>query len=186
MNFDVVLEANYPYLGWRKFARDTAIIPGVDVSQVSYKWDADGYCSKKDIGRQTKIGFLKTDRYPPKGSQNATVEGFRMENVKTVLFREMTYHPDCGEVFYPKDGTPFVAVLAPAGDDFNPAKVRAYYFDGTFGLQCNPNIWHQGMYALAEECVFQGKQGPLHACITVDTVWEFGYYLSISLEKPTK
>lgn len=124
---------------------------------------------KKEKGCLNEIGFVPKDD---------------SEIPKSVLVQEMTYHPDCGEVFFPKNGDPFVGVFALPGDDFEPAKVKAFYFDGNFGVQCHPNVWHQGMYILKDEAAFQGKQGILHLCITIDIVEEFGHYLRVPLTKP--
>ncbi|XP_045182086.1 uncharacterized protein LOC123540839 [Mercenaria mercenaria] len=159
----------WPLEGWRKARKGTDIIPGEEVSEICYKRSEQNFTMKKESGRLNEIG-----RIPRNPCSSPT----------SVLLNKMTYHPDCGEVFFPKNGDPFVGVFAPPGDDFDPAKVKAFYFDGSFGVQCHPNVWHQGMYILQDEATFQGKQGILHLCVTINIVEEFGHYLSIPLQKP--
>lgn len=101
-----------------------------------------------------------------------------------VYVREANYHPDGGQVFYPLDGTPFVALLALPGDDISPADFIAFYCDGSFGVQIYPNIWHQPVFPIAQQATFMGKQGKVHACVACDLVSEFGCYLSVPLARP--
>jgi hypothetical protein len=157
--------------GWRKARKGTDIIPGEDVFEITYARNEQGITMKKERGRLNEIGRL-------------TKTSCSYEEVTSVLVQEMTYHPDCGEVFFPKNGDAFIGLFAPPGDDFDPATVRAFYFDGSFGVQCHPNVWHQGMYILQDEAIMKGKQGPLHLCITIDVVEELGQYLSVPLQKP--
>lgn len=166
----------WPVEGWRKACKDTDIIPGEDSSEICYQRNTQSFTMKKENGCQNEIGIL---------TENEASCGSSQVHVPTaVLVQEMTYHPDCGEVFFPKNKDPFVGVFAPPGDDFNPENVKAFYFDGSFGVQCHPNVWHQGMYIFQNEAVFQGKQGILHLCVTIDIVEEFDYYLCVPLRKP--
>ncbi|HIM29484.1 MAG TPA: ureidoglycolate hydrolase [Planctomycetes bacterium] len=98
-----------------------------------------------------------------------------------VLVREANYHPDGGQVFYPCDGQPFVALLARPGDDVTPQDFVAFYCDGTFGVHIDANVWHQPLFPIGERIVFDDKQGRVHACIACDFVKEFGAYLSVPL-----
>jgi hypothetical protein len=98
-----------------------------------------------------------------------------------VLVREANYHPDGGQVFWPRDGTPFVALLALPGDDIRPEDFVAFHCDGSFGIQIFPGIWHQPVFPLTAQAVFDDKQGRVHACVAVDFVREFGCYLSVPL-----
>lgn len=100
---------------------------------------------------------------------------------RQVLVREANYHPDSGQVFYPLNAEPFIALLALPGDDIRPEDFVAFYCDGSFGIQIFPNIWHQPVFPLTAEASFIGKQGKVHACIACDFIREFGCYLSVSL-----
>ncbi len=101
-----------------------------------------------------------------------------------ILVREANYHPDGGQVFFPRDGRPFVALLALPGDDITPQDFVAFYCDGSFGIHIDPNVWHQPLFPLGERIVFDDKQGRVHACIACDLVKEFGAYLSVPLREP--
>lgn len=103
-------------------------------------------------------------------------------NYHRVLVREANYHPDSGQVFYPINAEPFVALLALPGDDIGPQDFVAFYCDGSFGIQIFPNIWHQPVFPLAAQATFLGKQGKVHACVACDFVREFGCYLSVPLQ----
>lgn len=113
----------------------------------------------------------------------ATTEG-TSPNYSRVLVREANYHPDGGQVFFPRDSAPFVALLALPGDDVQPEDFVAFYCDGSFGIQIFPNIWHQPVFPVDESATFYDKQGKVHACIAVDFVKEFNTYLSVPLIKP--
>jgi ureidoglycolate lyase len=101
-----------------------------------------------------------------------------------ILVREANYHPDGGQIFYPRNGDPFVALLALPGDDITPQDFVAFYCDGTFGVHLDANVWHQPLFPLGERIVFDDKQGRVHACVACDFVTEFGVYLSVPLRKP--
>ena len=103
-----------------------------------------------------------------------------------VFVREANYHPDGGQVFWPRNRTPFVALLAPPGDDVRPEDFVAFHGDGTFGIQIFPGVWHQPLFPLAAEAVFDDKQGRVHACVAVDLVAELGCYLSVPLGEPAQ
>ena len=82
-----------------------------------------------------------------------------------------------------ENGDPFIALLGLPGDDIKPEDFKAFYFDGSAGLQIYADIWHQPLYPVTDEAVFQGKQGAVHACVVVDTVDEFGKWLLVPLKK---
>lgn len=85
-------------------------------------------------------------------------------------------------MFYPLDASPFVALLAAPGYNVKPEDFVAFYLDGSFWLQIKPGIWHQAVYPVGDNAVFQGKQGAVHACVVMDTVDEFGRFLRVPLK----
>lgn len=101
-----------------------------------------------------------------------------------ILVREANYHPDGGQVFFPRDAQPFVALLALPGDDISPDDFVAFYCDGAFGIHIDANVWHQPLFPVGEGIVFDDKQGRVHACVACDFVKEFGVYLSVPLREP--
>lgn len=98
-----------------------------------------------------------------------------------VFTHEANYHPDGGQIWFPRGRRPFVALLAKPGDEVTPADFVAFHFDGSFGLQIAPGVWHQPAAPITESIVFDNKQGRVHACVDVDFLGEFGCYLEVPL-----
>jgi ureidoglycolate lyase len=98
-----------------------------------------------------------------------------------ILTHEANYHPDGGQIFYPRDGAAFVALLAKPSDEVTPGDFRAFRFDGSFGVHIDPGVWHQPVFPLDPPAVFDDRQGRVHACVAVDFLTEFGCYLSVPL-----
>lgn len=105
-------------------------------------------------------------------------------DTSSILVREANYHPDGSQVFFPRNGAAFVALLALPGDDVTPDDFTAFYCDGTFGINLLPGVWHQPVFPLDPQAVFDDKQGRVHACIAVDFATEFSCYLSVPLIAP--
>ncbi|MDC8829358.1 ureidoglycolate lyase [Alteromonas gilva] len=101
----------------------------------------------------------------------------------SVFVCEANYHPDGGQVFFPLQQTPFIALLAMPGDDVKPQDFIGFYCDGSFGIQIYPNIWHQPVFPLAPTAQFAGKQGKVHACIAIDFISEYNCYLQLPLHE---
>lgn len=161
----------WPVKGPRPLCPGTGTLAGECSGDFVYRWDGDQLTAVNNaVG-----GDYVTGRLPKNVSPN---------NRTHVLAREANYHPDGGQVFFPKDGDAFVALLALPGDDIKPENFVAFYFDGTFGVQIHADIWHQPVYPIGDEAVFLGKQGAVHACVVVDTAEEFGKYLLVPLSKP--
>ncbi len=94
---------------------------------------------------------------------------------------EANYHPDGGQVFFPRGGAAFVALLARPGDDVKPEDFVAFHFDGRFGVHIDPGVWHQPVFPVGERATFDDRQGKVHACVAVDFVSEFGAYVAVPL-----
>ena len=109
-----------------------------------------------------------------------------------ILVREVNYHPDGGQVFFPQhEGQPYVFLLAKAeyGDDIRPEHFRAFFFDGNVGFHISPGVWHFAPYiqpptTVGEkaELMFHNKQSSVYACVGADTVKEFGVYLKVPMK----
>lgn len=165
----------WPLTGWRRAKPHTEIIPGEKTGEIYYSWQCNKYIADKTHGSLKEIGFCDVQ--------------MSLSNVLTnsrthVLSWESTYHPDSGEVFVPKNGDSFVAVLALPGDDLAIDDFVAFDCDGSFGIQTHPFVWHSGMYTDKDEMTFLGKQGLLHACVSVNIVKEFGRFISVPLTEP--
>ena len=79
--------------------------------------------------------------------------------------------------FFPIIKSPFISPLAMPGDDVQVGDFKAFYFDGSQGLYINPNIWHEGVFPIKEKSSFQGRQGKVHARVSIDLQKEFKKYI---------
>lgn len=102
-------------------------------------------------------------------------------DTRRIFTHEANYHPDGGQVFFPRGGAAFVALLAPPGDEVRPEAFVAFYFDGRCGVHIAPGVWHQPAFPTADCAVFDDKQGAVHACVSVDFIAEFGVLLEVPL-----
>ncbi|WAR16012.1 ALLA-like protein [Mya arenaria] len=156
---------------WRKLYPNTGILGGECSGDFLYKWVGDQCTAiNKAVGGNYVTGRLPSNVSP--------------RNRTHVLVRAANYHPDGGQVFFPENKDPFIALLALPGDDIKLEDFVAFYFDGSFGVQIHADVWHQPVYPINDEATFLGKQGAVHACVNVDTVDEFGKYLLVPLSRP--
>jgi len=118
-------------------------------------------------------------RRPEEASESAP----RPERERLLIWHA-NYHPDGGQLFFPREAAPFVAPLALPGDDVTPQDFTAFYFDGTQGLYIHPGVWHEAVFPLAPQASFDDKQGKVHARVSVDFAEEFGVLLSVPLRAP--
>lgn len=177
---DAVVDiVTWPKQGWREVVPGTGNEGGITQGEFVFTWEGDMAVARNHAVDGHYVTGWFTD---------PMTASFDSENVdrSRVYVREANYHPDGSQIFCPKDGKPFVALLALPGDDVKPEDFVAFYCDGTFGIKIHPNIWHQPLFPIAERAVFEDKQGKVHACIAVDFVEEFSTYLSVPLpaEKP--
>ena len=175
-NEQVIIET-WPAAGWRKVETGTGNEGGI--SEGRFLFEQKG-------GLMLARNFAVDGHYitgwfddPATATQSQPHSDYHR-----VLVREVNYHPDGGQVFYPNDGSPFIALLALPGDDIGPQDFIGFYCDGSFGIQIFANIWHQPVFPLATRARFMGKQGKVHACIACDFVKEFSCYLSLELTEP--
>jgi ureidoglycolate hydrolase len=98
-----------------------------------------------------------------------------------MLLWHANYHPDGGQLFFPLEPRPFLVPLARPGDDVRPEDFVGFRFDGRRGLYIHPNVWHEGVFALAGCQRFHDEQGAVHARVSVDFPREFGCLLEAPL-----
>ncbi len=163
---DVIIET-WPAPGWRPVAAGTGNEGGITSGEFVMYRDGDRMLAHN----HAVDGHYVTGWFPP-GTRDR------------ILVHEANYHPDGGQVFFPRDGAPFVALLALPGDDVRPEDFVAFYGAGDCGVQIFPSVWHQPMFPVGDRATFDDKQGRVHACIEVDFVREFGCYLSVPLARP--
>ena len=131
------------------------------------------YATNYAVGRSYVTGWFED---PPTASEDT-----RAHDVTRLFTHEANYHPDGGQIFFPEDGTPFVALLARPGDDVRPEDFIAFWFDGSRGVHVNPGVWHQPVFPLVPAARFENRQGRVHACVSIDFVGEFGVYIEVPL-----
>jgi len=98
-----------------------------------------------------------------------------------VLLWHANYHPDGGQLFFPRAGTEFVIPLALPGDDVTPERFVAFHVGGGRGVYIHPGIWHEGVFPLGMRSRFHDEQGRVHARVSVNFAREFGVFLSVPL-----
>jgi len=96
------------------------------------------------------------------------------------------YHPDGGQLFFPRSPIPFVVCLGPAavGDDVTPSDMRAFYVPTGKGIYLHPGTWHNGVYIQKQysPATFLTRQGRVHARISASWAGEFKTLLKVPLE----
>jgi ureidoglycolate lyase len=166
----------WPQPGWRPVVSGTGNEGGIveDSFEMVRRGEIQ-HAVNHAVGRSYITGWF---------TDPATASASRIPRDTTRIFtHEANYHPDGGQIFFPRDGAPFVALLARPGDDVTPEDFVAFHCDGSFGIHVDPGTWHQPMFPVGERARFDDKQGRVHACIAVDFVSEFGCYLEVPLQR---
>src|SRR5262249_12247381 len=103
----------WPVSGRRPLDAGTGVGGGVTTGPFKMRWKGDVlYADNHAVGGHYVTGWA---RAPEEASEErATVPRVR------VLTHEANYHPDGGQIFFPRYGAPFVALLALPGDDVRP------------------------------------------------------------------
>jgi ureidoglycolate lyase len=167
----------WPQQGWRPIVSGTGNEGGiVEDSFVMERRGEIQYATNRAVGRSYLTGWYVD---PATASEQRAAT-----DTSRIYTHEANYHPDGGQIFCPRDGVAFVALLARPGDDVGPGDFVAFYCDGTFGIHIDPNVWHQPVFPLSPSAVFDDRQGRVHACIAIDFVSEFGCYLEVPLTVP--
>jgi ureidoglycolate lyase/seryl-tRNA synthetase len=167
----------WPRPGWRPIVDGTGNEGGIaqDIFSMERRGEIQ-YAVNGAVGRSYLTGWF-TDPAQASPDRPAT-------DTSRIYTHEANYHPDGGQIFSPRDGACFVALLAKPGDDVKPEDFRAFFCDGSFGIHIDPNVWHQPVFPLESCAVFDDKQGRVHACVAIDFVSEFGCYLEVPLRRP--
>jgi ureidoglycolate lyase len=166
----------WPQPGWRPIVAGTGNEGGVveDSFEMVRRGEIQ-HAVNHAVGRSYITGWFADPAIASEARQPS--------DTSRILTHEANYHPDGGQIFFPRDGAPFVALLARPGDDVTPDDFVAFHCDGSFGIHIDPGTWHQPMFPVGERARFDDKQGRVHACIAVDFVSEFGCYLEVPLRR---
>jgi len=167
----------WPAQGWRPVDPDTGDQAGTTEGIFSFHWKGEVlYGSNEAVGDSYLLGW---SRDPREASETAV-----NPDRSRVCIWHANYHPDGGQLFFPREPVPFVVPLALPGDDIRPDKFVAFYCDGRAGLYIHPGVWHEAVFPLAQAAAFDDRQGRVHARVSCDFVREFGTYLSVPLRAP--
>ena len=103
----------WPQPGWRPVVAGTGNEGGVTSGEFEVYREG-----QLVLGRNHAVdGYYVTGWFDDPGTASSETTP---EDPSRVLVSEANYHPDGSQVFFPRDGAPFVALLAPAGDDVTP------------------------------------------------------------------
>ena len=167
----------WPATGRRPVDPGTGNEGGVSEGVFEFWWAGEAF-----YGRNRAVDgsyLLGWSRLP--GEASAPVSPGERERL---LIWHANYHPDGGQLFFPRRAVPFLAPLALPGDDVKPQDFVAFYCDGSQGLYIHPGVWHEAVVPLAAAASFDDKQGKVHARISVNFMEEFGALLSVPLSRP--
>ena len=165
----------WPAQGWRPIDPETGNEGGTASGTFAFWWDGNVLYGKNEaVGDEYLLGWADN---PPHTSDT-------VEERQRVLLWHANYHPDGGQLFFPLDGTDFVAPLSLPGDDLSPEKFVAFYVDAGHGLYIHPNVWHEAVFPLTDRARFYDVQGKVHARVSCDIAKEFGVLLAVPLRAP--
>ena len=166
--------ATWPQPDWRPIVPGTGNEGGIVQDEfVMQRHGEIQHAVNRAVGRSYITGWFADPATASESRQPA--------DTGRIYTHEANYHPDGGQIFSPRHGEAFVALLAKPGDDVRPEDFIAFYCDGSFGIHIDPGVWHQPVFPLAASAIFDDKQGRVHACVSVDFVSEFGCYLEVPL-----
>jgi len=164
----------WPRPGWRPVVPGTGAEGGVveDRFEMTRRGEVM-HAVNHAVGRSYITGWFAD---PASASEDRTPADERR-----VYTHEANYHPDGGQIFCPRDASPFVALLARPGDDVTPDDFVAFLFDGSVGVHIDPGVWHQPVFPQGKSASFDNRQGRVHCCIAVNFLTEFGCYVEVPL-----
>jgi hypothetical protein len=172
---ELVEIVTWPRPGWRPIVPGTGNEGGVVRDRFEFRRQGElQLATNHAVGRSYVTGWFAD---PARARADREPAG-----PLTLYTHEANYHPDGGQIFWPLDGTPFLALLALPGDDVKLTDFRAFRCDGTRGLHIAPGVWHQPIFPLAPSATYVTAQGRVHACVSVSFLEEFGSYLALPME----
>src|SRR5210317_284412 len=156
-NSDIEI-VTWPKQGWREIDEGTGNEGGSTEGSFDAWWEGSTLDGKYILGHALPPGSEATTNYSPP---------------ENIYIWHVNYHPDGGQLFFPTTKNSFISPLALPGDDVQVGDFKAFYFDGSQGLYIHPNIWHEGVFPIEEKSSFQGRQGKVHARVSIDLQKEF-------------
>ena len=168
----------WPKQGWREIDKGTGNEGGAAEGSFDTWWDGSTlYGQNNAVKHNSEYEedgkyILGYSSHPETLSEN---QKYQIPNEMYIW--HVNYHPDGGQLFFPKKPSVFISPLALPGDDIKVENFKAFYFDGKKGLYIHPNIWHEGLFPIEKNSSFMGRQGKVHARVSVDLKKEFNKYI---------
>ena len=181
-NSDIEI-VTWPKQGWREIDIGTGNEGGTTEGSFDTWWDgstlygqnnAVQHKSEYEVDGKYILGYSS----PP----DTLAKNQKYISPKEMYIWHANYHPDGGQLFFPTKSGAFISPLALPGDGIKVEDFKAFYFDGSKGLYIHPNIWHEGVFPIDEKNSFMGKQGKVHARVSIDLKKEFNKYLFFKTE----
>ena len=168
----------WPKQGWRDIEEGTGNEGGTTEGPFEAWWEQN-ILYGRNSAVEHKSEYDKDGRYLLGYSSDPDTlkKNYIKEDPKQIYIWHVNYHPDGGQLFFPKENKQFISQLALPGDDIQLNDFKAFYFNGSQGLYIHPNIWHEGVFPTKERATFRGKQGKVHARVSIDLLEEFKSYL---------
>lgn len=168
----------WPASGRRPVDPGTGDQGGTAIGTFEFWWDGDTMFARNTaVNDQYLLGW---SRNPGEARASCAPSVAR----ERLLLWHANYHPDGGQLFFPRNSEPFVTALALPGDDVTPRDFVTFYVDGGHGLYLNPNVWHEAVFPLVTPSRFHDEQGKVHARVSLDFAREFGVFLCMPLTAP--
>jgi ureidoglycolate lyase len=168
----------WPQPGWRALDPGTGNEGGTTSGEFDFWWEGDVLLGKNHAVGSNEYLFGWSCEPAQARRDQATHARDR------VLIWHANYHPDGGQLFFPKNGEAFLCPLALPGDDVKPEHFVAFYVEGGKGLYIHPDVWHEAVFPLAERARFHDEQGKVHARISCNFAREFATLLAVRLSQP--
>ena len=173
----------WPKQGWREIDKGTGNEGGATEGSFDTWWDGSTLYGQNNAV-QHKSEYEVNGKYILGYSSlpDTLTKNQKYISPKKMYIWHANYHPDGGQLFFPTKPGAFISPLALPGDDIKVEDFKAFYFDGSKGLYIHPNIWHEGVFPIDEKNSFMGKQGKVHARVSIDLKKEFNKYLFFKTE----
>ena len=181
-NSDIEI-VTWPKQGWREIDKGTGNEGGATEGSFDTWWDGSTLYGQNNAV-QHKSEYEVDGKYilGYSSSPDTLIKNQNYIFPKEMYIWHANYHPDGGQLFFPTKPGAFISPLALPGDDIKVEDFKAFYFDGSKGLYIHPNIWHEGVFPIDEKNSFMGKQGKVHARVSIDLKKEFKKYLFFKTE----
>ncbi len=164
----------WPSMGKRPVDPDSGNEGGTTEGMFVSEWKGDIlYGRNEAVGGNYILGF---------GTEPEEASEHHSNAPDRLLLWHANYHPDGGQLFFPKTSKPFLVPLALPGDDIVPEDFVCFHFNGNEGLYIHPNVWHDGALTYLDKHSFFDKQGAVHARVSVDFPREFNCLLEVHLK----